>query len=121
MKDEKMLNLNDLNHSFIASYADDLGYISRLLNLYKSHPFAPAGIYYHGFIFRIAVISVIGNFETILGEWSDKAIEKLKKDNQIDEGKIPSKKDDRKKFFEDILKSNNFFIHHYLLLVMYVR
>lgn len=101
-------NWNDLN-KFIASYADDLGYITNLLNIYESHPFAPVGIYYHGFILRICVISVIGNIETILGNWSDKSIEQFKNNGQININNIPHKKKDKDKYYEDYLENNDFF------------
>lgn len=64
--------MNQLNDNFILSYSDDLIYISSLYNIYQSHPFAAVSAFADGFIFRTAVISTVGNIETILEKWNSR-------------------------------------------------
>ncbi|MBS0943244.1 hypothetical protein JK161_10445 [Leuconostoc mesenteroides] len=64
--------MNQLNDNFILSYSDDLIYISKLYNVYQSHPFSSESAFSNGFIFRTAVISTVGNIETILEKWNSR-------------------------------------------------
>ncbi|PPA66218.1 hypothetical protein [Lactococcus lactis] len=87
--------MNELNDDFIASYSDDIGYISQLNNIYESNPFTPATIYFNAFVFRTLVISTIGNIEALIETWSIKSlrfllnISKLNSLDKINEFDIP--------------------------------
>ena len=72
MNDKEGIILNQINDNFILSYSDDLIYISHLYNIYQSHPFASVSPFSSGFIFRTAVISTVGNIETILAKWNSR-------------------------------------------------
>ena len=89
--------MNELNDDFIASYSDDIGYISRLNNIYESNPFTPASIYFNAFVFRTLVISTIGNIEALIETWSIKSlrfllnISELNSLDKINEFDIPGR------------------------------
>lgn len=92
--------MTELNDDFIMSYSDDLNYLSMLPDVYESNPFVAPPVYFNGFVFRMSIISTVGNIETLLESWSIKSLKFLLNYNQFSS-------------FKDVIDFNNILIKDY--------